>query len=576
MRRSCEQALAAGVPAVAFTDHLDFTTGTDGDRIAVEHIEPRPYSRMHLLNVPGYLATVQECRQRYLDLRILTGAEIGEAHLWAASARTVVAGAGFDRILGSLHAIPFDGKLTAADYLFRRMPAGEVMRLYFAELLRLVEGSDIFQVLAHLDFPRRMWPRTAAAYDERAFEPEIRAVLQALAASGRVLEVNTKSPLASAELLRWWREAGGTAVSFGSDAHQYWRVGDRFKLAVDVVEAAGFAPAATASISGASSGPGGMASPQEQGGQEGWGEWHPPRSRGARRVGGNGIPPGAGGPGGLGGRHPQEQGGQGGLGGKVSPQEQGGQGGLGGKVSPQEQGGQGGLGGKVSPQEQGGQGGLGGKVSPQEQGGQGGLGGKVSPQEQGGSGGIFPPRVTASAAARTPERRRKGPGRRRQLSGPGVAEAGSHVVPAFIVGAALRCVRLLVIQGGPGQRDRPVLAVNGEAQLCVVGLAVADFGACLGGGRGTGPAGPASRKGRSAPSYGDWPSSSYLLATTHTSNTTATYDAAPPANTAGRRGNIRLNTVRSCFATICSVTGCGVLNAMGNEILVGNSYLSSR
>ena len=152
----------------------------------------------------------------------------------------MVARAGFDRILGSLHAIPFDGKLTPADDLFRRMPADEVMRLYFAELLRLVEGSDIFQVLAHLDFPRRMWPRSAAPYDERAFEPEIRAVLRALAASGRVLEVNTKSPLASAELLGWWREAGGTAVSFGSDAHQPWRVGDRFKLAVDVVEAVGF------------------------------------------------------------------------------------------------------------------------------------------------------------------------------------------------------------------------------------------------------------------------------------------------------------------------------------------------
>ena len=240
MVRSCEQALAAGVPAVAFTDHLDFTVSTGGDQIAAEHIDPRPYARMHVLDVPGYLATVQECRQRYPDLRILTGAEIGEAHLWAASARAVVARAGFDRILGSLHSIPFDGELTPADDLFRRMPADEVMRLYFAELLRLVEGSDIFQVLAHLDFPRRMWPRTAAPYDERAFEPEIRAVLRALAASGRILEVNTKSPLASPELLGWWREAGGTAVSFGSDAHQPWRVGDRFKLAVNVVEAVGF------------------------------------------------------------------------------------------------------------------------------------------------------------------------------------------------------------------------------------------------------------------------------------------------------------------------------------------------
>jgi histidinol-phosphatase (PHP family) len=240
MVRSCEQALAAGLPAVAFTDHLDFTVASSEDVIAVKHIDPRPYSAMRLLDVPGYLASVQDCRERFPDLRILTGAEIGEAHLWAASARAVVARAGFDRILGSLHAIPFDGRLTASDELFRRMPADEVMRLYFTELLRLVEGSDIFGVLAHLDFPRRMWPRTAAPYDERVFESEIRAVLGALAGSERVLEVNTKSPLASAELLGWWREAGGTAVSFGSDAHQPWRVGARFKLAVDVVEAAGF------------------------------------------------------------------------------------------------------------------------------------------------------------------------------------------------------------------------------------------------------------------------------------------------------------------------------------------------
>jgi histidinol-phosphatase (PHP family) len=240
MARSCEQALAAGVPAVAFTDHLDFTDWIDGDQIATEHLDPHRYNRMHLLDVTGYLAAVDDCRQRYPDLRILSGVEIGEAHLWAASAGALVARSGFERILGSLHAVPFQGRLTAADDLFRQMPADEVMRRYLGELLRLVEGSDLFGVLAHLDFPRRMWPWTAGRYDERSFEAEYRAVLGALAISDRVLEVNTKSPLVSAELVRWWREAGGKAVSFGSDAHQPWRVGDRFKLAVDVVEAAGF------------------------------------------------------------------------------------------------------------------------------------------------------------------------------------------------------------------------------------------------------------------------------------------------------------------------------------------------
>ena len=240
MARSCEQALAVGVGCVAFTDHLDFTDWTAGDRIAEENLDPRRYSAMRLLDVTGYLAAIEDCRERFPDLRILSGAEIGEAHLFGVSAAALVARAGFDRVLGSLHAIPFNGRLTAADQLFGVMPAGEVMRRYFAEVVRLIEGSDIFQVLAHLDFPRRSWPQSARPYDETDFEAEYRAVLGALAASGRVLEVNTKSPLASVELMGWWRDAGGRAVSFGSDAHQPWRVGAKFKLAVDVVEAAGF------------------------------------------------------------------------------------------------------------------------------------------------------------------------------------------------------------------------------------------------------------------------------------------------------------------------------------------------
>lgn len=55
-----------------------------------------------------------------------------------------------------------------------------------------------------------------------------------------MLEINTRSPLSSVELIRWWWEEGGDAVSYGSDAHRPERIGDRFELAVDVVENAGF------------------------------------------------------------------------------------------------------------------------------------------------------------------------------------------------------------------------------------------------------------------------------------------------------------------------------------------------
>jgi len=138
----------------------------------------------------------------------------------------------------------FDGTLTGIDdAMFARLDAHEVMRRYFTELVVLVDGSSVFNVLAHCDYPRRYWPAArAGAYGEADFEEEYRAVFRALASSGRALEINTRSPLASAELMRWWWQEGGDAVSFGSDAHQPFRVGEQFDRAVDVVEAAGFRP----------------------------------------------------------------------------------------------------------------------------------------------------------------------------------------------------------------------------------------------------------------------------------------------------------------------------------------------
>jgi histidinol-phosphatase (PHP family) len=242
MLRSCERAVAIGLPSIAFTEHLEFTEGGPGDAIASVATDHRWWSRIRPLDVAGYMACIAECRERFPGLRILSGIEAGETHLFAASAGAFVHGYEFDRVLGSLHAVPFQGRLVSADAIFGRMSDDDAMRCYFTELIALIEGSDLFEILAHLDFPRRYWPTGAHLYREEVFEEEYRAVLRALAGTGRALEINTKSPLASVDLVRWWREAGGTAVSFGSDAHQPGRVGDRFKLAVDVVEAAGFRP----------------------------------------------------------------------------------------------------------------------------------------------------------------------------------------------------------------------------------------------------------------------------------------------------------------------------------------------
>jgi len=242
MLETCRRAVEIGLPAIAFTEHLDFTSWGADDRpppgmpgiVRRERITP--------LDVTGYQASLERCRGMFPGLRIRSGVEMGEPHHFAGSVAAVLRTGAFERLLGSLHSIVDDGRLVGADYLFGSQPADDVMRRYFAEMLDLVKGSDVFQVLAHCDYPRRHWPREAGEYRETDFEEEYRTVFRALATSGRALEINTRSPLWSTTLMRWWYEEGGDAVSFGSDSHAPVRVGARFDLAVDIVEAAGFRP----------------------------------------------------------------------------------------------------------------------------------------------------------------------------------------------------------------------------------------------------------------------------------------------------------------------------------------------
>jgi histidinol-phosphatase (PHP family) len=242
MEDTCRRAVEVGLPAIAFTEHVDFTEWGEAD-VPPAGAQIALRRRVRPLDVEGYLASIERCRDRFPDLRILSGIEAGEPHHFAGSVAAVLGSGTFDRVLGSLHSIVHEGRMVYANHVFGSLPAHVVVRDYFAELLRLVEGSDVFGVLAHCDYPRRYWPAgREGEYRETDFEEEYRTVFRALAASDRPLELNTASPLATATLVRWWHQEGGGAVSFGSDAHVPLRVGDKFDLAVDIVEGAGFRP----------------------------------------------------------------------------------------------------------------------------------------------------------------------------------------------------------------------------------------------------------------------------------------------------------------------------------------------
>ena len=234
---SCRRALELGLPAIAFTDHADFLGDLrDG---------------MYPVEVPRYLEEVERCRALFPDLRILSGVELGEPHLYPDEAAAVLASAPLDRVLASVHNATWQGSLMDASELEDLGPAGvqAFLRAYFQETLALAGSSQPFDVLAHLDYPRRYLPDALQPYREEEYEEEYRVVLRALAARGGTLEVNTTRGMAPGRglcpgplALRWWAEEGGRSLSFGSDAHDPSKVACGFRLAAQLAEAAGFRP----------------------------------------------------------------------------------------------------------------------------------------------------------------------------------------------------------------------------------------------------------------------------------------------------------------------------------------------
>ena len=233
MEQSCERAIEVGLPAIAFTEHADWALVHEGQ---------------HSVDMAGYFDAIERCRAKFKDLRILTGVELGEPHWFPRETAEVLAAGPLDQVHGSIHCIRLGGRLVDASQ-FRERPGidfHEAVREYFHETLAMVESGQPFETLAHIDYPKRYWLDGLAPYREEDYEAEIRAILVAAARTGRVLEVNTtrgRTLCPDITVVRWWREVGGQAVQYGSDAHQPDKVAEGFKLATQMVEAAGFKPA---------------------------------------------------------------------------------------------------------------------------------------------------------------------------------------------------------------------------------------------------------------------------------------------------------------------------------------------
>lgn len=205
-----ERAIELGMKTICFTDHHD--------------IDAPASNLCFLLDLPAYQKRIVELKALYADkIEILVGIELDlQLHVKHLS-EAVIKQYSFDFVLGSCHYAL--GKDPYYPEYFDKLGHDEGYRAYFEASLERVKNFDCFDSLGHLDYLVRY--ETTHHYDYALYHDVIDEILLTLIAKGKALEVNTGGfkyglgqPNPRVEILKRYRELGGTMITLGSDAHK--------------------------------------------------------------------------------------------------------------------------------------------------------------------------------------------------------------------------------------------------------------------------------------------------------------------------------------------------------------------
>ena len=235
----CLAARARGLSGVAITDHADL--------FGVDPAETKERIARSVLEAG-------EARERYPDLSVARGVEIGDYFASPDGGRSILSLTDYDLVIGSVHCLSF-GALRGA---YSRCDFGDgwsdeeiegLFAHYLSLLLTMAETND-FDVLAHLTCPLRyLVGKYRRKVDLSRHRDVIAAILSTVIRRRAALEVNTSglsegtpggTMMPDEPILSLYRDLGGKRITFGSDAHIAARVGIGFREAEERVASLGF------------------------------------------------------------------------------------------------------------------------------------------------------------------------------------------------------------------------------------------------------------------------------------------------------------------------------------------------
>ena len=242
MEDTVKDAIEMGMKEICFTDHVDYGIKVDWDE--GKKIEERFGTLLANVDYPKYFHELSSLQEKYHDqITIKKGIEFGIQTHTIPQYQKLFDRYPFDFVILSCHQVE-DTEFWTQDFQ-RGRTQKEYNKRYYQEILDVIKEYKDYSILGHLDLITR--------YDEEGVYPfenvkdMITDILKIVIKDGKGIEVNTSSHryglqdlTPSKDILRLYKELGGTIITIGSDTHQKEHLGAYVEETKDVLKELGF------------------------------------------------------------------------------------------------------------------------------------------------------------------------------------------------------------------------------------------------------------------------------------------------------------------------------------------------
>jgi histidinol-phosphatase (PHP family) len=227
MEEVVKKSISIGLDEICFTEHVDYGVKTDLN-----------------CDYNNYIKEFKRCREKYgKQISIKLGIEFGMQVRTISQFQKDFDKYDFDFVILSCHQVN-DKEFWTQDFQ-KGKTQQEYNEKYYEEILNVMKKYNNYGVLGHLDMIKRY--DKEGEYHFEKVKGIISEILILAINKGKGVEVNTSSfryglmdLTPSRNILRLYRELGGTVITIGSDTHEEHHVGYKIAYVKDELKKIGF------------------------------------------------------------------------------------------------------------------------------------------------------------------------------------------------------------------------------------------------------------------------------------------------------------------------------------------------